>query len=104
MPKRARKEGFMKHTKRIFAMLLSLAMILSMSAVAVFAAPTDTTLKVSNPADGHSHCLSELRQGLTGFTLLFLHAGMDRSRVLPDAVSLCPAKVSPYRYQHQSHH
>ena len=30
MPKRARKEGFMKHTKRIFAILLSLAMVMTM--------------------------------------------------------------------------
>ena len=30
MPKRARKEGFMKHTKRILAILLSLAMVMTM--------------------------------------------------------------------------
>ena len=59
---RAERKVFMKHIKKVVTLFLTFAMVLAMSATA-FAAPTQTTLSVKNPAEGHEYAYYQLFVG-----------------------------------------
>lgn len=56
------RKVFMKKVRTLFALVLAVATVLAMSATA-FAAPADTTLKISSPVEGHTYTAYQLFVG-----------------------------------------